>query len=627
MSWKTSIACALILAGAYPSHAHQGPDPLAHWSFNSRSVEGDLVRARIGPDAVLEGGARVVSDAEGECVDFSGRGSLAVVAKDLKDVADVLPQEAMTISAWVAIDQPQEYGGIAGVIQDNGSAEAGWVLGYDREHYYFALATQGADDGDGHMTYLKSKTRYKPGHWAHVAAVYDGEKMELYVNGQLDASSREQSGPILYPESAPVVLAGYRDANEHYPHDGRLREVSIYEHAARETWVRHAFGHNQSLVALRPERPVNTGRADAFAFLVQPYLQFGTQDSMTVMCQTNQPGKTIVHYGETADCSQRISSDSANEIQEVTIEGLEPETQYFYRVESQSEHGETVNSRVSTFSTAVKKETPFAFAVISDSQWNAVVAAKISSLAWAQRPSFVMHAGDLVDTGVNDAHWTQHFFPSMNELISRVPMYPVLGNHEQNAQNYYDYMSLPSPEYFYDFQFGCVHFFMVDSNRNVGPGSEQYEWLDQRLDSSDALWKIVCHHHPAYSSDEDDFGNLWKTNKSTRGHLRIRPLTKLYDAHGVDVVWNGHIHSYERTWPVNGGRAVNTGEGPIYMITGGAGGGLETPGPSRPFFQNVVRRGHHYVMVHVNGPVIEFRSFDIDDRLFDTFTITKKDPE
>ena len=212
----------------------------------------------------------------------------------------------------------------------------------------------------------------------------------------------------------------------------------------------------------------------------------------------------------------------------------------------------------------------------------------------------------------------------MRPLISRVAFYPVLGNHEQNASNYYEYMSLPDPEYYYDFRYGDAHFFMVDTNRNVGPGSEQYEWLDAALGESTAAWKFACHHHPPYSSDENDYGDLWKQNKSERGDLRARQLSTLYDKHGVDLVWNGHIHSYERTWPVRDGKAVSK-DGPIYMITGGGGGGLETPGPYRPFFQNQVRRGHHYVMAHLNGDTLEVRSYDLDDRLFDTFTIKKSE--
>ncbi len=142
------------------------------------------------------------------------------------------------------------------------------------------------------------------------------------------------------------------------------------------------------------------------------------------------------------------------------------------------------------------------------------------------------------------------------------------------------------------------------------------------LAKSTATWKFVCHHHPPYSSDEDDFGNLWKTNKSTRGDLRVRELAQLYDKHGVDMVWNGHIHSYERTWPLKADEVVEH-NGTIYMITGGGGGHLETAGPFKPGFQNNVRHGHHYCIVAINGKVLEFKAFTLDDRLFDYMKIEK----
>jgi hypothetical protein len=79
----------------------------------------------------------------------------------------------------------------------------------------------------------------------------------------------------------------------------------------------------------------------------------------------------------------------------------------------------------------------------------------------------------------------------------------------------------------------------------------------------------VVYHHPSYSSDEDDYGDMWK-GPSTHGDVRVRQLTPLYDRHGVDVVWNGHIHSYERTSPLRTNRAVET-NGTICGVTGGGG--------------------------------------------------------
>ena len=617
-----SLALHVISFELQVAHAHKGPDPIAHWSFSGRTIRDGKVIARIGPDGHLHGRTRLVTDQQGESLEFSGWGSDCVVAEDLNEFREQLPSEAITISAWVTIDKRKDLGGIIGTFQDNGYAEKGWVLGYNQRHFTIGLASQGADDGDGMMTYLAGERDYELGKWYHVVAVYDGQQMKLYVNGELDGVSDAQSGDLLYPDSAPIVIGAYRDRNENFLHEGRIRQVSVYDLAAKEAWVTGQFAHQRQLTSLTPGSSMSKQR-----FVIKPYLQYGTQNEMTIMWQTAQPGSSIVHYGETAECPNSKIVDQGKTLHEVKLKGLEPETLYFYRVETIGEgqsagSGGSFYSEPLTFTTAVKRDTPFAFAVMGDTQGNPQVSGQLSKLAWAQRPSFVLHAGDLVDTGTNDSNWTEHFFPGMEELIGRVPLYPVLGNHEQDARNYYNYMSLPDPEYYYQFKYGNAHFFMIDSNRNVDSSSEQYQWLDKQLASSDSAWKFVCHHHPPYSSDENDYGDLWQTNKSTHGDPRMKPLIDLYEKHEVDIVWNGHIHSYERTWPVLAGKAVEAGA-PRYVIAGGGGGGLETPGPVRPFFQNHVRRGHHYVMVHINGSTLEFRAYTLDDRLFDTVRLTK----
>ena len=606
----------LLLVCTTSASSHDGPDPVAHWEFGSQQTNGRVLKARLGPDAELIGPIRWQKDELGESLAFGPR-VRCVVARDYKVLSDILPTDAMTVSAWVAVDEPQEWGGIIGTIEDNGDTERGWLLGHDNRVFTFLLSTTGADDGNGRMSVLRGTTTFKKGRLYHVAAVFDGTTAELYVNGQLEATTGEQWGSILYPTDGEFVIGGFKDRNEDHRLSGRIRDVRLFDVAAKAAWVRQEFEHNVQLAKLeaRPVHSVN-------GFVVEPYLQFGTQTSMTVMWRTAAPGTSVVSYGETIAFEQQFTVDGMAEIHEVEITGLTPETQYFYVVESVLADGSLIESEVFTFSTAVKTETPFAFAVFGDTQGNPKVSKTLSTMAWAQRPNFLVHVGDLVEKGSVPAHWTEHFFPGLKPLSQRVPFYPVLGNHEQNAQNYFEYMSLPAPEYYYDFEYGNAQFFMVDSNRNIDPGSEQYKWLSQRLSESTAKWKIVCHHHPPYSSDENDYGDLWKTNKSSRGDLRARQLSKLYDEFHVDIVWNGHIHSYERTWPVRNGSAVEQ-NGTIYMITGGAGGGLETAGPFRPFFQNNVKHGHHYCMVMVNGGTLQLKAFDLDGRLFDTTTVTK----
>ena len=621
MSFVFRAVFVPIFLAASAVCAHEGPDPLASWAFDKTSIKGDQVIARLGPDLTIRGKAAIDTQDGRGCLRIDGRSAM-LIAGSLHDSMKYLPQQHVTVSAWVAVDRPREWGGIVSAIQDNGNAEKGWLLGYNRSKFYFGVSSEGADDGDGKLTYLSGKTTYERGRLYHVVGVYDGDKMQLYVNGQLDAESQDQSGSILYPDHGEFVLGAYKDDNEEYSHVGRLHEVTIYDEAATAKWVAQKFELSKELAM----QPATLSQATGdLAFEIAPYLQYVTDTSIYIRWKTNQPAKSIVRYGATADVEQQQTSTTEAQIHEVQLTGLEPNTQYFYQATSESPTGQ-VAGEILTFQTACGPETPFAFAIISDTQSNPKVAKQVAEMAWSQRPSFLVHPGDLVGTGKNLNDWTKEFFPSMNPLISRVCIFPVLGNHEQDAKFYYDYMSLPDPEYYYSFNYGNAEFFMVDSNRKLGPGTPQYKWLEKKLAASKATWKFVSHHHPPYSSDENDYGDLWSTNRSTRGDLRIRKTCPLYDKYGVDIVWNGHIHSYERTWPLKDDRPVmdGSGNGTIYMITGGGGGGLETPGPYRPYFQNNVKRGHHYCMAYVNGRVFELKAFDLEGRLFDYQKIEKK---
>ncbi|MCR9244749.1 MAG: metallophosphoesterase [bacterium] len=624
------LAALLALAFAVVA-PHGGPDPIGSWLLSGKMARDGRIVALLGVDAKLTGKVEFVKDAAGSSLWFDGESTRVVLADDFSKSRQKLPKRHLTIDAWVAINAPQRWGGIFGCVQDNGYAEQGWVLGYDEQHFTFGLASKGADDGDGRMTYVAGKTKYREGVFYHVAATYDGKVQRLYVNGVLEAESKEQSGDILYPKNAPLVVGAYRDSNEEQILRGRVRSVRLFDKMAKAPAIRETFEHQAALT-----------KADAHIWIdpehrwiVRPYLQWATTTGMTVRWETSRPASSVVHFDDDVDFEgegddrialfdQVVRGKEATRMHELRIDGLRPDTPYYYRVESADDLGRKLESPVLSFQTAPGSDGSFAFAVISDTQGNPNVSGAIAKQAWAMRPHFVLHPGDLVSTGTVKEQWVSDFFASMQPLLERVALFPVLGNHERDARFYYDYMSLPEPEYYYAFDYGNARFFLIDSNREVGPGSEQYRWLERELAAAKERkveWKIVCYHHPAYTSDENDYGDTW-SGPSTRGDLRVRKLVPLYDEYGVDVVWNGHIHSYERTWPLRDGKAGRGGT--TYMITGGGGGSLETPGPIRPFFQNTVKRGHHFCFVAVAGRTLELKAYDLEGRLFDTVSIEKR---
>lgn len=364
-------------------------------------------------------------------------------------------------------------------------------------------------------------------------------------------------------------------------------------------------------------------------FQVKPYLQFATKTSMVVMWETTEEATTVVQYGESLfdsdepNISETKSIDGYRNMHEVVLDGLKPETNYFYRVMSVTKDGVEIISDVYPFKTAVNDDTAYMFALVGDSQKNSRTPwawEKIAGLVWQERPNFVVHVGDIVDDGNVLSDWTEDFFPGGHILMSKTAMYTALGNHENDSDYYYQYFHNPPPEYYYTFKYGNAQFFVVDTNRDVTEGSEQFTWLEWELAKSEATWKIVLHHHPPYSSEENDHGDGWK-ERSTEG-THARNLVPLFEEYGVDFDLFGHTHVYERTWPLKDDM-VNEKEGVVYINSGGAGGGLEDFLPTRTWFTAELQTGHHYCTFSIFDRTLVFKAIDSDGRMFDTFQMTK----
>ena len=379
----------------------------------------------------------------------------------------------------------------------------------------------------------------------------------------------------------------------------------------RETSPARAFNADTSTQAKKQEK----------SFVVGPYLQYPTRDRITIMWETVLPGTSVVEYGESLPLKEKVGASKDRTFHEVTLNGLKPNTKYLYRALTTDAQGASVASEILQFMTAVDEDSAFSFGVIGDTQKNPKMTAQIARLIWDRRPNFVMHVGDVVDNGPDKKEWVHELFEPCQQLFSRAAVFPTIGNHEKNHANYYKYFSLPEPEYYYQYRYGNTDFFVVDSNKSLKPDSEQYRWLDRELGKSTARWKIAYHHHPAWSSDEDDYGDTRK-NIYRLGDLNVRNLVGLYEKHQVDIVFNGHIHAYERTWPLRNGK-VNTKSGVIYITSGGGGGTLEDFSPLPTWFKAQVRVDHHFCLVNIQGERLELKAFDQKGNLFDFLDLRK----
>jgi len=127
-----------------------------------------------------------------------------------------------------------------------------------------------------------------------------------------------------------------------------------------------------------------------------------------------------------------------------------------------------------------------------------------------------------------------------------------------------------------------------------------------------------------YTSDDDDYGNTWKGVKSGEGDKNARTLVALYEKHRVDMVFTGHVHFYERSWPIRAGK-VDREKGTIYLISGGGGGRLENFAPVPTFFKAQCRSDYHFCYATVHGGKFSLRAFDQQGMLFDTFDVDKRE--
>ena len=230
---------------------------------------------------------------------------------------------------------------------------------------------------------------------------------------------------------------------------------------------------------------------------VGPFLQAPTEDSITIVWETEDALDSRVEYGLTSSYGENAYAPEPVNLHEITLTGLSPETLYHYRVISGSTTGLD-----HTFRTAVFETTPFTFAVLSDTQSNPLIHSAVANAILAEDPALVLHAGDEIGDGKDYDSWRTEFFRPAKPLMFQVPVYVAIGNHEDDASWFYYYHAYPEPENYYAFSYGNSYFVMVDTNKNIHPGSQMYNWIEDTLSSTEAQsaqWLFVVHHHPAYS--------------------------------------------------------------------------------------------------------------------------------
>ncbi len=354
-----------------------------------------------------------------------------------------------------------------------------------------------------------------------------------------------------------------------------------------------------------------------------PQLAQVSETSILIAWLSSKPALGSVEYGLDPSLGLASSEGAPTGEHVLRLEGLLPGTRYHYRVLLDG----AVESDGHTFDTApADPSVPFRFAVFGDSGSGSRNQYDVAARVLEAGPVLVLIAGDVVYDAGRASEVDPHYFVPYANLVDRIPFYPALGNHDVSTQNgkpLLDALYLPvndqdGSERYFSFDHANAHFVALDSTSNLLPGSPQRAWLDADLGRSAATWQFVYFHHPPYSSSQH--GSSFAIRQS---------LGPIFDQHRVDVVFSGHDHDYERTYPlareqVFGGENdphYTDPEGTIYIVTGGGGRSLYSKG--RSYFTAYSESAYHFTRVDVEGSTLAVRAIRRDGTVMDDVTVTK----
>lgn len=221
-------------------------------------------------------------------------------------------------------------------------------------------------------------------------------------------------------------------------------------------------------------------------------------------------------------------------------------------------------------------------------------------------PSAVFHTGDLVGNGTDPDHW-EIFNRIASLLPSGTPVYPALGNHEKESELYFDNFELPGNERWYSVDdIEGFNFIVLDTESALSVASSQYQWLQSELASSvsSTEYTIVTFHYPLYSTGK---------HGSDEKHIGA-DLVPLFEEYGVDAVFNGHDHDYERS-TVNGIR---------YIVSGGGGAPLRDQTGTSTYSELFVKTYHFSVLYFDGEGKLNVEVWDDKVQLIDRFEINNR---
>ncbi|MDX2185619.1 MAG: metallophosphoesterase [Opitutaceae bacterium] len=319
-----------------------------------------------------------------------------------------------------------------------------------------------------------------------------------------------------------------------------------------------------------------------------PYLQMAAPTEITVRWRSEKESQGRVRFGTSPDVLDGLVEEPvARRDHVVTLRGLKPGTTYYYSVGSGTEVlAGDANTQFTTPPVTGTRQPVRIWALGDAGTANKGQRAVRDSFArWSGErfPDLVLQLGDnAYDDGL-DSEFQVAMFDVYGDFLKRVPFWSCLGNHETSQEtafiDTYPYFSIytfptagecggvPSgTEHYFSFDHGNVHIISLDSmTASRSPRGAMALWLREDLAATTADWVICIFHHPVYTKGSHD-------SDTERELIEMRrTFAPILEAGGVDLVLNGHSHSYERSYLLNGHYGLSNTMQPAMKLDPGDG--------------------------------------------------------
>lgn len=360
-----------------------------------------------------------------------------------------------------------------------------------------------------------------------------------------------------------------------------------------------------------------------------PYLTDLDINRAEVVCHTGENVDLTLEYREEKNDASDKRINSKESTQHVfCLENLKPGTSYSYCI--LGPEGPVKNSAPPTvcpvFTTPAQRPRAFSFIAYGDSRDSSKIPKRhreITTHFLAHAPSFVVSTGDLLIGGQHASSsmfshdWTVNFFQPLRGVAETIQYHLTVGNHDQDSSEALEGIQKAFPRFResfrYAFRHGDAHFIILHVANQMQEFQKQKEWfVDELKKAQDARWRIVFLHVSPFTNGK--YRNSAWTLDGREDFL------KTCVRQGVDVVFSGHDHSYQRFHPL---RSNEQDKRSVIFVVTALSGTNPYHAVHDSYTAKVVNKTDHFCVIDVHPENLTITAYDNKNRAIDRVEVPR----